>query len=643
MEKTSGAAGGTPFAFEPGIVKEREHAFPKKVHVLAGGRSVSKTTRRSSDATRRGNALVLSLVCVIVCAVLAGAFIQVAQATTRRQTQALHLKEAFYAAEAGLAEAYSGLVGGLTGNVGSATAPAVFGKGLFWVEVIALGKDLLSLESTGMVGTGRARLSLVVEKGETSVASLGVFSVEPMMIPPGTRIDGFDSAEGTLTSARVGSNGDVRIEAGPERPVVIMGDVTPGPQHQVIATENVFITGSQEPSAASPTLPPVNVPPVELGSGLSHSDAVPLLIAPGTTGVEYLRVGAGGKVTVVGPATVVVGEVQLDSNAQLTLDAADGRVDLFVTKALNIATGAFLETTSTDPGQISIQVQGETENPVQLLGQAEFYGVLYVPQAVTVISKDFEVFGALIAGKIQFSGPAKLHFDQHLTELAAESLLPTLVSWRIVNLGVSSTNFNKDPFDVLGVDRASLPLPGDAHGDVWIDIVYVDLAGNIQSYEGWHSSFGWENVDSTLYYASYTDSGGDLLLERAAGDDDEEELDPADAALLTLIFQSPPMNSSDLKTALLDASPCSDLVLESAIDRPAPMNTSHLKDVLLQNGPLSEAILMAALDRTMPMSSSDLKAVLLANSPLPPSIRSRVVSDQTPLSVSDKTSVMAAN
>ncbi len=602
---------------------------------------MSKTTRLRSHATRRGNALILSLVCVVVCAILAGAFIQVAQATTRRQTQSLHIKEAFYAAEAGLAEAYSGLVGGLTGNVGLEIEPAAFGKGLFWVEATALGEDLLSLESTGMVGTGRASLSLVVEKGETSVASLGMFSVEPLLIPAGTRIDGFDSALGVPTSARVGSQGDIRIDAGRERPVVILGDVTPGPQHQVVASENVFITGSREPASVSTPLPPVEVPTVTLQSGVSHSGGVPLLIAPGTTGVEFLRVSGGAEVTVVGPATVVIGEVQLETNSQLTIDAADGRVDLFVTKGLNVATGAFLGTTTQDPGQVSIQVQGETQNPVQLLGQAEFYGVLYVPQAQTVVSRDFEVFGALVAGKLQFSGPAKLHFDQHLTELAEESLLPTLVSWRIVELSVSSTDFNEDPFDLLGVDRAALPLPGDAHADVWMKADYLDLSGSAQSYEGWHSGFGWENVGALLYYASYTDSGGALLSEKVV--DDSTDVDPAEMALLTLIFQTPAMPSSDLKTALINASPCSDLVLESAIDRPAPMNTSDLKDVLLQNGSLSEAVLQAAMDRTVPMSSSDLKTVLLANSPLPPAIRSYVVSDQAPLTVSDKNAVLAAN
>ena len=84
---------------------------------------------------RRGNALVLSLIVVLVVSTLAASFLQLTSAVTRRQANAVDIKQAFYLAESGLTEAYSGLMQGKTGSVGSQADPAIFGRGLFWVEL----------------------------------------------------------------------------------------------------------------------------------------------------------------------------------------------------------------------------------------------------------------------------------------------------------------------------------------------------------------------------------------------------------------------------------------------------------------------------------------------------------------------------
>src|SRR5262245_39371618 len=132
-----------------------------------------KTTRTRATggaARRRGSALVLSLVAVGTVVVLAASFTQFASAVGNRQTQSLHKKRAFYMAEAGLAESFSAFSCGRSGNVGTEEAPAKLGDGLFWVEATELVPGIVKLESTGMVGTGRAVLSLVAKRGAIDVA-----------------------------------------------------------------------------------------------------------------------------------------------------------------------------------------------------------------------------------------------------------------------------------------------------------------------------------------------------------------------------------------------------------------------------------------------------------------------------------------
>ena len=183
---------------------------------------------------RRGGALILSVIAVLVVSILAASFLELATAITRRMGQATDTMQALYLAEAGLAEAYTGLAVARTGNVGSEAAPVAYGGGLFWVEKTQHPGGVVELESTAMFGTGRMKLGLVCEPVEYSVSSLGLFTEESLRLSPDGRIDSFDSSQGTYQSqvgtplnnlALVGSNGDISIAAQD----LVFGNVVYGP------------------------------------------------------------------------------------------------------------------------------------------------------------------------------------------------------------------------------------------------------------------------------------------------------------------------------------------------------------------------------------------------------------------------------
>ncbi|MCP3914748.1 MAG: hypothetical protein GY711_04210 [bacterium] len=136
----------------------------------------------------------MALIAVTVVSMLAAAFLQVSTATTRLQVQETENARAFYLAEAGLSEAYQGLRVGRKGQIGSATAPARYGNGLLWVDATEQLDGRVRLESTGMCGTGRATLALVVEPMEIP---LGFFSDEDLTIESVLLVDGYDSSERT--------------------------------------------------------------------------------------------------------------------------------------------------------------------------------------------------------------------------------------------------------------------------------------------------------------------------------------------------------------------------------------------------------------------------------------------------------------
>src|SRR5262245_45344462 len=142
----------------------------------------TETERRG----RRGSALVLSLIAVATVVVLSASFSQFTSSVANRQAQAVQRKRAFYLAEAGLAEAFSGFSCGKSGNVGTKEEPALLGDGVFWVEVTDLGDDVFRLDSTGMIGSGSAKLSLVARRGTDDPSALGLFSSGAVTLAAGS-------------------------------------------------------------------------------------------------------------------------------------------------------------------------------------------------------------------------------------------------------------------------------------------------------------------------------------------------------------------------------------------------------------------------------------------------------------------------
>lgn len=468
---------------------------------------------------RRGSALVLSLVAVATVVVLSASFSQFASAVANRQAQAVQRKRAFYLAEAGLAEAFAGFSCGRSGVVGSPEEPAVLGDGLFWVEASELEPGLVRLVSTGMVGTGSAELALIVERGEESVASLGVFSGGDVTLGPGSLVDAYDSSKGDYAAqadksgAALGSNEGISISGSLLEPTIVKGDVTPGTEHTVDTSGSVTISGSTSAAFADTQLPAVEVPELKAGLPQVHSSPYPLVIPAGAVAYESLTVQAGAQVIIQGPAQVVLGSLALEAAAQLSFDTTQGTVELYVLDLLDLAPESLLSSSSTSPEDVLIQVPGVTKAPIALRASGSFHGVVYAPESPVVVGEEFELFGALVAHELVFEGAARLHFDKHLAELAAEEVLPVMLSWRLLELRSISGDLSTDPFDKLGLDKNLLPDPSVAHKDQTLVIDYYDFSDVYHKYSGPESSFDWNVVKSVI---SATRDGIEVLFPRSS-------------------------------------------------------------------------------------------------------------------------------
>jgi len=346
---------------------------------------MSELTRkpRLPDVRRRGSAMVAALCVVFVVAVLSLVYIQLSLAKNKEHQGAIDVKRAFYLAEAGISEAFAGLVAGKSGNVGSQVLPAKFGNGLFWVSATPEDEDKVTLKSTGLCGGGRCTISVVVEKQDPSLASRGVFGERSVTIQDGSRIDSYDSSVGPYSpsggggtigqpggggsqpvDARVSSNGDVTLQGTPSLSggsTRVYGDVRPGPNHSVFRTSGVSITGSTAPLASDQSLPTIRVPQIASSGSVTASSGSPTtVLRSGDAAYGQIRVASGGRATISGPATLVVDRLQVDRGGTFTIDATNGPVKIFVTQMLDFAPLATIVSTASKPKSIELLVTART-------------------------------------------------------------------------------------------------------------------------------------------------------------------------------------------------------------------------------------------------------------------------------------------
>ncbi len=626
--------------------------------------------KHSLSGSRSGGVLVLALIAVVVAASLSVAFLQLSTSVTRRQVQSQDDKASFYMAEAGLAEAFCGMMQGKTGEVGSEESPAAYGDGLFWVEVVDLGDNLVRLDSTGMIGSGSAVLSLVAERGTTNVASLGVYSEQAMAIPPGSQLDAFDSRLGSYATqeanllaivddllgglllgggsaqeaetpdvpdARVGSSAGVSITGTDALPTVIRGNVVAGPNETVEQNGDVSISGSIETASGTTTLPVVVVPTLAQSRSILHEARTPLLIQSGSAHVPTLQAANGTQIVLEGPSTVVIDRLLLGTSSSLTLDTTEGPVELYVTQELTAGSDSSIITSTQDPTAFSLQIAGTPATPVQLPSGGPIFGFIYAPEAKLILPSGMELHGGIIGDELEFLGPVSLHFDQYLADMSELSSLPSYINWRLVEISqdLKGGVLGLSPFERLGVAQGALRSPSQSHADQWIDIEYLDGASALQSFSGMESAFDWNQVKETKELerdgAQVPKNSRDDLLLKSALDDP-----------VRLLEVNGVTASAEKRAALIASSPLSRVSLSRMMESDNPMDSPDVLAVLNANAPLEQEVIYTATTSGA-LNSTDLLTLLLGNSPgLGGPILTALSGRGTPLSIGQIATVLLA-
>lgn len=486
---------------------------------------------RLGRKARRGTALIASMMFVMVVAGMGVVMVQIHTSQAKRQDQSIDNKRAIYIAEAGLAEGFLGVAQGMSGAVGTAEEPARFGDGYFWVESNELPDGQVALLSTGLVGRGRFTISAVLEQGSDPIASLGFLSGGDLVVGEGALIDGFDSNEGsylsqvdgllpgetTGTGAKLAALGDVVLygttpPGGLETPTgtVVYGDAQPGPSGAVTSAADVTVTGSTTPMEADVTLPPVELPSVELRRDVRIGIGNNLVLDDGEYGVSRIRIDDGAGIKLVGPATLVIGQLVMGESSTITVDSTEGQVRIFVTERLYVPSTASFVNTQQEPDGfmlmlmadqwIDFDADGRVDAPLVFRPDGEFYGYIYGPTVDLAISAGTHLIGGVAANTVTIAAGAHLSFDSALEgSQMAVSGLPVLVAWRIAGVPDQPiTRRNTTPETYIKENAIVTKRSPDAHLEAFVSIKYYDLTGTPQLYTGLASGLDWTQVGEVL-------------------------------------------------------------------------------------------------------------------------------------------------
>ena len=262
------------------------------------------------------------------------------------------------------------------------------------------------------------------------------------------------------------------------------------------------MSGATTPGASVFQLPPVELPGLNVpGGDLLHKGVVPLILPPGETGYGAIQVGPDAELRIQGPATVEMSSLVLDARASLVIDATAGPVEIFIKKEIVLNSGSTVTTTTEDPTQVTLQVAAadKKKTSVQLNASTSFFGYLYAPEAHVEMNSGFEIYGGLACNAATFNKGARIHVDAALSAGGTGSTGgPEVLTWRVIDIPETVPLSVKNPFDALGVDADALPMPDQAHAATWLQVKWVDLAGDTQSFEGWDTDFDWSIVDGPL-------------------------------------------------------------------------------------------------------------------------------------------------
>jgi len=394
---------------------------------------VQHRTKEQQMESRRGAALLYVVVLAVILGGMSLALLGMNLSTTRARVETQIAQRSFYAAEAGLSDAYYRVNTGrlalpdvAPAYLGSEANPIQLGPSSYWAVLTKLNTRSYSIDATGVDGRDRDRLELVMAEVPNGFFQYAAFGADHVLINTNSFVDSYDSTLGSYESqvnggnefalehGNVGSNGDIVIRSNTQ----IHGDAIPGPGHVVDdSASNTYISGSTDPASAPFPFPPI-VPPTitSLGALVGNSTVT---LGPGPVHYSSIRMMGGSTLRVVGPTKVVIDDLLMRSNTNLVFDSTNGPIEVYGTGNFVLNSNTTLQNVTNSAVGVTLLLSGDNtpprgRNQIDIAANSDFIGAIYAPNATCGLPSNFNVYGSIICRNLNLGSYSEVHFDEGL-------------------------------------------------------------------------------------------------------------------------------------------------------------------------------------------------------------------------------------
>jgi len=413
---------------------------------------------RPARARERGSVLVTVIIFVVVLAGLGSSMLRVDLSISNSRRAETAAQMAYFAAEAGIDEAFvllrSRLVDpeeGETVTVGDEAAPRVLAGSRYWAQVTRLDAWRYQVIATGTCQGERKRQECVLTTAPNGFFQYAAYGRDGLQVGAGSATDSYDPTRGPFASQTARGNGDVgsagNLTLGANS--TIHGDATTVEGGSIIEGADVVITGDRESLEEGMTFPPIEPPAVSSSGSVAFAEDATL--GPGLLGFDEVLAEDGAILTIEGPAQIVMSDFVLESGSTLAIDSTNGAVEIYSSGDWDVSSDSTIRTTSESARDFQLFLSGNTDSgtdpaTVRLNANSVLHGAIYAPAASVTVPPGFELFGSLIAGDLVLGEGAHFHFDESLLYDTEEDVLPleTLL-WRPVSADVDPASGTPGP------------------------------------------------------------------------------------------------------------------------------------------------------------------------------------------------------
>ncbi len=255
------------------------------------------------------------------------------------------------------------------------------------------------------------------------VQSFGFISLEAATVEFGALIDAYDSSLGTYTEQMtynpvldtmtgIGegaliSNGDIDLQGG----ALVHGDARAG-QKSTVSTGYATIVTGEAISLSTPVDVPAIAPADSDGGQRASIGWNQSATLGGSATLSRLSMNSYSGLTITGPATVIIDDLQMGSNAFIWADSTNGPVTLLINERLSLGFKAFIAPTSIQARDLTIRYAGT--RAIELGSSARILADIVAPSATISLGFESEIYGRATALALKVGSGANLHLDVDL-------------------------------------------------------------------------------------------------------------------------------------------------------------------------------------------------------------------------------------